>query len=115
MKFSVLACAALLFSGSYAVAETKTPWLVPLSGKTTEGTKAVQVLGHTWTVSPAKNKTAAYVAVRDNNDNRLFGIPAVRRTPQAVRAIELATGCKVERTTMVQDTSARFYASVTCK
>jgi len=32
-----------------------------------------------------------------------------------VRAIQLATGCRVVQPSMIQDTSARFFASVACK
>lgn len=79
-----------------------------------EEAKQVQVLGRTWTVVRNPEKADAYVATRDNNNLQPFGKPVARRTPQAVRALEMATGCKVVRGTLWQNVSADFYADVTC-
>jgi hypothetical protein len=139
MKLVVLTAAALLTASSYTEAQagsglawlapfkqhntvyfgekptTTSIWVTPNAPNDASGGKNVQVLGRTWTVSPLKDKQAGYSAVRDNNDNKRFGRPVARRTPQALRAIELATGCRVVRSSMVQDTSARFFATVQCK
>jgi hypothetical protein len=74
----------------------------------------VVVLGRTWRVWQDRETPGRYNAIRDNNNLNPFGPPAALRTPQAVRAIELATGCKVNRPGMVQDITGRFYANVIC-
>ncbi|MFD3189795.1 hypothetical protein ACFMPD_05905 [Sedimentitalea sp. HM32M-2] len=76
--------------------------------------KQVQVLGRTWTVTPDAKKPDAYIASRDNNNLNPFGKPVARRTPQAVRALELATGCKVVPGTLSQNVSAEFRADMAC-
>jgi len=113
MKYPVLALTVLLAACS---ADTATlNWGNPLSPTVLPDTKNVQVLGRTWAVAPMPDQPAVYTAVRDNNNNNPFGKPVARRTPQALRAIELATGCQVVRSSMKQDITARFYASVVCK
>ncbi len=79
-----------------------------------DNAKQVQVLGRTWTVVENPEKSDAFIATRDNNNLQPFGKPVARRTPQAVRALELATGCKVIRETLWQNVSADFYADVAC-
>ena len=74
----------------------------------------VQVLGRTWTVSQNRKKPNAYVASRDNTNLNPFGKPVARRTPQAVRALELATGCKVVPGTLWQTVGAEFHADMAC-
>ena len=77
--------------------------------------KTVELRGRTWTVSQVGEDPNSYTASRDDNNLNPFGYPAARRSPQAVKAIELATGCRVLHATLWQDTTARFYADVTCK
>lgn len=113
MKYPVLALVMLLSACSYADANKY--WATQLATPVVPGTKYVEVLGRTWTVSPVVDQTAVFMAVRDNNNNEMFGKPVARRTLQAIRAIEAATGCRVVRETMKQDISARFFASVICK
>lgn len=112
MKYLILTISVLLAGCSQQVAQH--PWAAFLPGKEVADTKYVKVLGRTWTVYPAVDQTGVYVAQRDNLDLDPYGAPAVRRSPQALRAIQLATGCRVHPSTMIQDTSARFFASVTC-
>lgn len=113
MKYPVLALTMLLSACSYA--DTNKYWATQLAPPVVPGTKYVQVLGRTWTVSPVADQAAVFMAVRDNNNNEMFGKPVARRTLQAIRAIETATGCRVVQSTVAQDTSARFFASVVCK
>lgn len=113
MKYVVLAVAFLLSACSYQEAEQY--WAGQLATPVPPGTEYVKVLGRTWTVSPVADQNSVYVAQRDNLDLNPYGAPAVRRSPQAVRAIELATGCRVAKSSMIQDISARFFASVACK
>ena len=75
----------------------------------------VAIMGRTWAVSQNAENPASYRAVRDNNNLNPFGRPAARRTPQAVRAIEKATGCRVVRSSLYQNVSAEFFAHVACK
>ena len=82
------------------------------SGKT--DVKQVQVLGRTWTVSTVPHRPNAFVASRDNNNLNPFGRPVALRTPQAVRALELATGCKVIPGKIWQDTMAEYHADMAC-
>ncbi|MDU9005067.1 hypothetical protein [Sedimentitalea todarodis] len=83
-----------------------------LSGKP-DG-KQVEVLGRTWTVSSVADRPNAFVAWRDNNNLNPFGRPVALRTPQAVRALELATGCKVVPGRLWQDTTAEYHADMAC-
>jgi hypothetical protein len=76
--------------------------------------KQVQVLGRTWTVTEVPQRTNAFVAQRDNNNLQPFGKPVALMTPQAVRALETATGCKVVAGKLWQDVSARFHAEMAC-
>lgn len=79
-----------------------------------EPVKQVVVLGRTWSVSQSRDKANAYRAVRDNNNLNPFGKPVARRTPQAVRALELATGCRVIAGTLWQNPSAEYFADMAC-
>ncbi len=108
MKYPVLALVLGLMSCSDAEV------MEFLSSPQARNIKQVEVLGRIWTVAPDPNNPGYFTAQRDNNDLDPYGRPAVLRTIQATRAIEQATGCRVLRNTMVQDTSARFVASVTC-
>lgn len=76
--------------------------------------KDVQVMGRTWTVTENPKIPNAYEAQRDNNNLQPFGKPVALRTPQAVRALQLATGCKVVPGQIRQDVSARYYANMAC-
>jgi len=113
MKYLVLAIAALL--AACTEQEAQNFWSTQLANQVPPETEYVKVLGRTWTVYPVKDQPSVYAAQRDNLDLNPYGAPAVRRTPQAVRAIESATGCRVVRSTIIQDTTARFLASVACK
>lgn len=79
-----------------------------------KGIKYVQVLGRSWAVFPAPGFPDVYVTQRDNLDLNPYGAPPYRRTPQAIRAIELATGCKVVKSDIVRHVTARYFASVDC-
>jgi hypothetical protein len=113
MKFGLLAVVALLSACTQQQADGL--WSTQLATAEQPGTEYVKVLGRTWTVYPSPEQTAVYVAQRDNLDLNPYGAPSARRSPQAVRAIQQATGCRVVHSTMIQDTSARFFASVVCK
>lgn len=76
--------------------------------------KQVQVLGRTWTVTEVADRPNTFVASRDNNNLNPFGRPVALRTPQAVRALQLATGCKVVPGKIWQDTSATYHADMAC-
>ncbi|MBJ6371323.1 hypothetical protein [Sedimentitalea arenosa] len=74
----------------------------------------VQVMGRTWTVTAEPDRANAFVAERDNNNLNPFGGPAAQRTPQAVRALQLATGCKVVPGRISQDVGAIYHADMAC-
>ena len=112
MRFGFLAIFALLASCTEQQAQDF--WSTQLYTTEAPDIKYVKVLGRTWGVYPSPDQPSVYVAQRDNLDLNPYGAPSARRSPQAVRAIELATGCRVAHSTMVQDTSARFFASVAC-
>jgi ABC-type Fe3+-hydroxamate transport system substrate-binding protein len=76
--------------------------------------RLVEVMGRTWTVEPNPHRTNAFVAWRDNNNLNPFGRPVALRTPQAVTALELATGCKVVPGRIYQNTSAEYFADMAC-
>lgn len=111
MRFLVLAISLALASGATAE-EVKPTAQFTLS--VAKDAKFVTVLGRTWAVAPSQKQPGVWIAHRDNNFLNMFGRPAARRTPQAIRAIETATGCKVTRSAVIQDISARFYAPVVC-
>lgn len=67
-----------------------------------------------WSVIKVSDSPEIWKAVRDNNNLNPFGPPAALRTVQATRAIELATSCRVVRSTMYQNMSAEFYSQVDC-
>ena len=75
----------------------------------------VTVMGRTWTVTQYDHdRPNAWKAVRDNNNLNPYGRPAAPRTPQAVQALQQATGCRVIPATLYQNTSAEFYADMSC-
>ena len=77
--------------------------------------RQVTVLQRSWTVTQVAEMPLTYKAVRAPMPNyQFFGPPAVPMVVQAVRAIETATGCKVERNSMYQNMSADFFAQVRC-
>lgn len=77
-------------------------------------TRGVQVMSRTWAVTQVGDAPAIYRAVRDTNDFNPYGPPAALRTIQAIRAIEAATGCRVDRSTLVQNISGHFFSQVVC-
>lgn len=81
-----------------------------------KGIKYVQVLGHSWAVFPfpGSDYPNVYVTQRDNLDLNPYGAPPYRRAPQAIQAIELATGCKVVKSQVVRHVTARYFAPVVC-
>jgi hypothetical protein len=115
MKYVILTVAALLSACTYPELPNENVWSSRLDTALPPETEYVKVLGRTWTVYPVEDHAGVFAAQRDNLDLNPYGAPVARRTPQAVRAIELATGCRVVRSSLVQDTSARFFASVICK
>lgn len=76
--------------------------------------KHVEVMGRIWTVQANTDRSNAFIAWRDNNNLNPFGRPVALRTPQAVTALETATGCKVVPGRIYQTTSARYYADMAC-
>lgn len=80
----------------------------------TREARQVQVMGRTWTVVPDGDRTNAFVAWRDNNNLNPFGRPAALRTPQAVRALQAATGCTVVPGRIYQTDSAEYHAEMAC-
>ena len=76
--------------------------------------REVNVSGRTWTVRQDRRDPATWSAIRDLNNYQLFGKPVALLAPQAVKAIELGSNCKVQQPTLRQDVNARFYAKVTC-
>ncbi|MCF6234311.1 MAG: hypothetical protein L3J36_14600 [Rhodobacteraceae bacterium] len=79
-----------------------------------KGIKYVEVLGRSWAVFPLPQHPGVYVTQRDNLDLNPYGAPPYRRTPQAIRAVELATGCKVVKSDVVVHVTARYFTSVNC-
>lgn len=112
MRFLVLAIAVLL--SACTEQEAQSMWPTQMATQAPDDITYVKVLGRTWGVYPANEAKTVYGAKRDNLDLNPFGAPSARRSPQAARAIELATGCGVERSKMVQDTTARFFGTVHC-
>ena len=113
MKFGLFAVVALLSACTQQ--QTQELQNLSFSAGQTPDPEYVTVLGRTWGVYPAPDQTAVYVAQRDNLDLNPYGAPSARRSPQAAQAIQMATGCPVIYSTMIQDTSARFFASIDCK
>ena len=74
----------------------------------------VKILSRTWSVVQVSDEPVVWRAVRDWNNLNPYGPPAVPRTVQATRAIELATGCKVVRPSMYQTISGDFFSQVAC-
>ena len=74
----------------------------------------VSVLGRTWTVTADPKRVNTFMAERDNNNLQPFGRPAALRTPQAVRALQLATGCKVVSGRISQNVAAVYTADMNC-
>ena len=105
---------ALVFVLALSGCAVTEPLLV-IPAKPAVAAKTVEVRGRTWTVSQVGENPDSFTASRDNNNLNPFGRPAARRSPQAAKAIELATGCQVLHATLWQDTTARFYADVACK
>ena len=101
--------------GLAGCAEFEETMIAPFSGAKWTDTKQVSILSRTWAVSHSVDNSLAIKAVRDNNNLNPFGKPVKRRTIQAIRAIEQGTGCKVVRSTLYQNVSAEFFATVACK
>lgn len=76
--------------------------------------KTVVVRGRTWTIEQGKKRPNSFRASRDNNNLNPFVSPAAPLPPQAVSAIQQATGCKVIPSSMWENPSAVFFADVTC-
>ena len=74
----------------------------------------VRILSRMWSVVQVSDDPVVWRAVRDWNNLNPYGPPAVPRTVQATRAIELATGCKVVRPSMYQTISGEFFSQVAC-
>lgn len=76
--------------------------------------KTIVVRGRTWTVAQGKQQANSFRATRDNNNLNPFVLPAAPLPPQAVTAIEQATGCKVILSSMWENPSAQFFADTIC-
>lgn len=76
--------------------------------------KSVEVLGRKWTVAQISEEPVYYRAIRDQTEFFMFGPPPRIKTSQAIQAIESATGCRVNRSTMYRDVSDYFYTQVIC-
>lgn len=72
-------------------------------------------MGRTWQVSRDSDNLNSIRAIQDNNNLNPFGRPAMRKSVQATRAIEQATGCKVVRNSLYRNVSDVFYSDVACK
>lgn len=75
---------------------------------------SVVVRGRTWTVARSKERPNNYRATRDNNNLNPYVLPAAQLTPQAVSALQLATGCKVIASSVRQNLSAQYFADMSC-
>lgn len=73
------------------------------------------VMGRTWQITREAKNLSSVRAVRDNNNLNPFGGPAVRKSIQASRAIEQATGCKIVNGSLHKDVSDVYAANVICK
>ncbi|HBS51175.1 MAG TPA: hypothetical protein DEA05_14340 [Rhodobacteraceae bacterium] len=76
----------------------------------------VAVNGRNWVVAPRETGRDAgptWVAVRQD-DLDPFGRLGQPRTPEAVRALELGSGCRVVPGTLFQTPSADFFADMAC-
>ena len=100
MRVTILACVVMTAGAAQAAGPTE-----PVQ---------VTLWERVWTVAPIKERPGSYSAIRDAGDNNPFGRPAIRKSVQAKRAIETATGCKVTWSTMTKDIRDTFYAPVTC-
>ncbi len=100
---------ALILAGSLIATGLAAP---AVAGKAE--VRQVQVLGRTWTVTADPKQPGSYVAWRDNNNLNPYGKPVARRTPQAVRALELATGCRVVPGSLRQNVAAEYRAVMAC-
>jgi len=74
----------------------------------------VTLWGRSWVVVPVDSQPNMYIAVQDDNNLNPFGRPAIRKSIQAKKAVETATGCKVIWSGMKKDIRDTFYAPVTC-
>ncbi|MBL4769246.1 MAG: hypothetical protein JKY94_16330 [Rhodobacteraceae bacterium] len=83
--------------------------------KTWENSVETTYMGRTWQVSRNAENLNSIRAVQDNNNLNPFGRPALRKSIQATRAIEQATGCKIIRKTLYKNVSDVFYAVVLCQ
>lgn len=102
-----------LFMSLAACAQLDAEWTA-LTENLQRETHKVTVNGREWSViRHDDDRPQAWKAVRAT-DLAPYGRPGQPRAPEAVRVIETATGCTVLRDTLVQDTSANFYADVTC-
>jgi hypothetical protein len=86
-----------------------------LNGKTWGNDVQTTYMSRTWQISRSSENVNSIRAIQDNNNLNPFGRPAMRKSIQATRAIEQATGCKVERNTLYKNVSDVFYADVACK
>ena len=82
MRVTILACVMMAASAAQAAGPTE-----PVQ---------VTLWERVWTVAPIKERPGSYSAIRDAGDNNPFGRPAIRKSVQAKRAFETATGCKKE-------------------
>jgi hypothetical protein len=72
-------------------------------------------MGRTWQISRSSENLNSIRAIQDNNNLNPYGRPAMRKSIQAKRAIEQATGCRVVRDTLYKNVSDVFYSDVACK
>lgn len=77
--------------------------------------QTVEVMNRTWTVTKITEEPVYYRAIRDQTEYFMFGPPARTKSAQAIRAIETATGCRVDHSTFYRDVSDYFYTQVVCK
>ena len=109
-----LAFTAVVLLSACSSGSPANDWVGRLATGEPAGTKYVDVRGHSWAVFPVKGQPSVFGAQRDNLNYNLYGAPPYRRAPQAIQAIELATGCRVRRDDLAEFITARFYASVVC-
>ena len=76
--------------------------------------REVTLWGRTWTIVEVADKPGTFAAKQDNNGNNPFVRPSIRKSVQAKRALESATGCRVVWSTMTKNINDTFFAPVSC-
>ena len=75
---------------------------------------AVKVWDRDWIVAPVEDEPGFYSAIRLNPEQKVFLGPARTRTSQAIRAYQMATGCRADLDSMYQIITGEFRAKLIC-